>query len=264
MSIPGYPSDQVIDRSDDYVYFSNKSAVKVVSEKNKETYLREVQMLKFLANTKVALPLSKTGNFTFSSGRKVRYFVSPKKTALSEWISTSYNPNVIKGLFKDICSLVSILHALELYHNDIKPGNIVLDENITPHLIDFGFSGSLIARKEFATRAIAMKMCGTPKFMSKECYDGSDEPSNPTLTRLSYDSSGIDKRDRDVFALGCLYFFMLTRTNYYEGDGFAKIKEAVISDRHTQFPSYISDADRLLIENMTTQKIKIDQVVAAL
>ena len=260
MSIPGYPSDREIGKSEsDYVYFSsarensrtrnssNKSAVKVVSEKNKETYLREVQMLKFLSPS-IALPVLKSGNFTFSSGRKVRYFVSPKKTALSEWLATSYNPNAVKGIFKEVCVLVSKMHALELYHNDLKPGNIVLDENATPFLIDFGFSGSLIERKEFATRAIAMKMCGTPKFMSKECYDGSD----------------IDKRDRDVFALGCLYFFMLTRTHYFEGDGFAKIKEAVISDRHTQFPSYVSDADRLLIENMTTQKIKIDQVVAAL
>lgn len=45
-----------------------------------------------------------------------------------------------KIIFKQLVKALAYMHSHNIAHRDIKLENIILDENLTPKLIDFGFS----------------------------------------------------------------------------------------------------------------------------
>lgn len=67
-----------------------------------------------------------------------------------------------KKIFKELAKALSYMHSLKIAHRDIKLENIILDENLQPKFIDFGFSTCI----EPSTK---MKIfCGTPSYMAPE------------------------------------------------------------------------------------------------
>ncbi|KAF7105764.1 hypothetical protein CFC21_106542 [Triticum aestivum] len=68
-----------------------------------------------------------------------------------EW-TTRYE--IIKG----ICEGVHYLHGQRIIHMDLKPQNVLLDDNMVPRIADFGLSRRL---SESKSRAITKNMIGT-------------------------------------------------------------------------------------------------------
>lgn len=54
------------------------------------------------------------------------------------------------------------MHSKNIAHRDIKLENVILDEEIEPKLIDFGFSTCLEANQRVKI------FCGTPSYMAPE------------------------------------------------------------------------------------------------
>jgi serine/threonine protein kinase len=61
----------------------------------------------------------------------------------------------------DIANAMSYLHRLHVVHRDLKPGNIVLDDNMRPKVTDFGLAFTLSSTMT-SFRGSEM---GTPAFM---------------------------------------------------------------------------------------------------
>jgi len=62
-------------------------------------------------------------------------------------------------LIKGICEGLHYLHENHIVHLDLKPGNILLDNDMVPKIADFGLSRCF---DENQSRDITSKLIGTP------------------------------------------------------------------------------------------------------
>ncbi len=92
-------------------------------------------------------------------------------------------------------------HEQKVIHRDIKPGNIVMDAQGQPHILDFGLSQSLDNSQ--ATISHTGQPIGTPAFMAPEQVAG--------------DRDQIDHRT-DIYALGVTLYQSLTQRLPFSGD----------------------------------------------
>jgi hypothetical protein len=99
---------------------------------------------------------------------------------------------------------VAAVHACGLIHRDIKPANVILHDDGSPRLVDFGLAAHLGSRR-------LRWICGTPAYMPPEQARG--------------EGDRIDQRS-DVFALGAVLYFLLTGRAPYAGTTAGEIVEA--------------------------------------
>ncbi len=93
------------------------------------------------------------------------------------------------AIIKDILDALDAAHQHGIVHRDVKPSNVLLDENHRPFLIDFGIA--IAVGEERRTRA--GQPVGTPTYMSPE------QITHPLR---------IDHRS-DVYNAGCVLYRML-------------------------------------------------------
>ena len=111
-------------------------------------------------------------------------------------------------LLKQVCHSLAEAHSRGLVHRDIKPANIFvcrmgLDYDVVK-VLDFGLvQQARLDRAEDLTKSLASMggLVGTPAFMAPESLSG-DAP--------------VDHR-ADLYALGCVAFFLLTGQHVFHG-----------------------------------------------
>lgn len=89
-------------------------------------------------------------------------------------------------------------HARGVIHRDLKPGNILFDDEVNAYIADFGIARLAQATVSFTGSAVI----GTPAYMSPEQGRGDKD---------------IDGRS-DVYALGAMVYHMLTGSMPFEAD----------------------------------------------
>ncbi|XP_037465557.1 uncharacterized protein LOC119337499 isoform X1 [Triticum dicoccoides] len=104
-----------------------------------------------------------------------------------EWIERY---RVIKG----ICKGLNYLHNQNILHLDLKPGNILLDEHMTPKITDFGQSRCI---EENQTRFMTNNVRGTLGYWAPEWHENEGEVLQVT-------------RKFDLYSLGVIIMELLT------------------------------------------------------
>lgn len=132
----------------------------------------------------------------------------------------------------DLADALTRAHRLKVIHRDIKPANVLMAEDGTPRLTDFG-----VARMDSRTRLTQTgTMMGTILYMSPEVCEGKD----------------IDARS-DIWSFGAVLFEILTGKNPFEAEHAAGVMYAILN-RPTpnirELRPDIPEALATLIENM--------------
>lgn len=104
-------------------------------------------------------------------------------------------------VFMALCDAVSYAHGRLVIHRDLKPGNVLIDAEARPHLLDFGIARLLDdAVYEQTTTVWPL----TPSYAAPEQLRGETQT---TAT--------------DIFGLGGLLYFLLTESSPWQGEGAA-------------------------------------------
>jgi WD40 repeat protein len=104
---------------------------------------------------------------------------------------TPLPPTEAAALVETLARAMATAHAAGLVHRDLKPANVLLTEDGTPKVTDFGLAKRLDAAGPTATGAVM----GTPSYMAPEQAGGKSKDIGP-LT--------------DVYALGAILYECLT------------------------------------------------------
>lgn len=146
-----------------------------------------------------------------------------RKRKLDEQTARFYLAEVILAL--------EYLHAQDIIYRDLKPSNILLDEQGHVKLADFG-----LAKENVNNQNLAMTLAGTPAYLPPE-----------TINKQGTSKSG------DIYGIGPLLYEMLTgMPPYYSRDIdqlFNNIKYSQLS-----FPPFVSQTAKELI-NLVMNKI---------
>lgn len=120
-----------------------------------------------------------------------------------------------------VCEAVSYAHSKGIIHRDLKPGNILICEDATPRLLDFGIAKILDTQPDAETTQTAAGWLLTPEYASPEQIKG--EPVTPAT---------------DVYCLGGVLYAMLTgqKPHQFTGTDPLEIRK-VICDVEVPSPS---------------------------
>lgn len=95
-------------------------------------------------------------------------------------------------LFVKVCDAVQYLHQNFVVHRDLKPGNILIDENGTPRLLDFGVAKILELPSLQDTLPPTLMRMMTPSYASPEQFRG--------------ETTGVPS---DIYGLGAILYELL-------------------------------------------------------
>src|SRR5262249_19078632 len=96
-------------------------------------------------------------------------------------------------LFLKVCSAVDLAHRHQIIHRDIKPGNVLVNEDSEPKLLDFGIAKLLSVNSDDGITTVAAERRLTPMYAAPEQNEG--QPATIAT---------------DVYSLGALLYELLT------------------------------------------------------
>ncbi len=155
--------------------------------------------------------------------RQFLYYVTEfvNGQTLRQWISEHPQPDIreVREIVKQIAAGLRVFHRHEMLHQDLKPENIMLDQNGMIKIIDFG-STKIAGIAEITTPLERVGLLGTKNYTAPEYLLG-----QPGSNRS------------DIFSLGVITYEMLTGKLPF-GDMFDNVvDQRRIANLH-YYPSY--------------------------
>jgi tetratricopeptide (TPR) repeat protein/tRNA A-37 threonylcarbamoyl transferase component Bud32 len=143
------------------------------------------------------------------------------------------------SIAKQVCEGLTEAHRLGVVHRDLKPQNIMVDEEGNARIMDFGIARSIRAKGITG----AGVMIGTPEYMSPEQVEGKE----------------VDQRS-DIYSLGIILYEMATGHVPFEGDTAFTIGVKHKSERPRNprelNPQLPEDLSRVILRCLEKDKVK--------
>ena len=140
---------------------------------------------------------------------------------LAEIVKRAATVTVVRKLrwIEQVCSALGYAHQRRVIHRDVKPSNLMVDQDGLIRVVDFG-----IARIVGGSLTKMSTVIGTPGYMSPEQLQG----------------GAIDSRS-DIFAVGAVLYELLSYHEAFQGDTPHAIMHRVITADPPPLPSCCPD-----------------------
>jgi len=159
---------------------------------------------------------------------------------LEQWIEdqTELDLTVIRNIVSQAVSGLRAFHRMDMLHQDIKPGNIMITPEGLVKIVDFG-STKIAGIADISTPIERKELLGTKNYTAPEYLI-----EQPGTTQS------------DLFALGCIIYEMITGKLPY-GDGLAKasdqrslncLKYRSITNHKANVPHWVDKAIRTAVQ----------------
>jgi eukaryotic-like serine/threonine-protein kinase len=148
---------------------------------------------------------------------------------------------------RGIAEALRVIHVFGILHRDLKPANVMLREDNSPVLIDFGLARRSV---EVGTTSVG-QVLGSPYYISPEQSQGLK----------------VDART-DLYSLGVMFFEMLTGHRPYIGKTAMEIMEQHAAAPVPRLPSHVALqqalVDRLMAKELSNRYASADELLADL
>jgi serine/threonine protein kinase len=141
------------------------------------------------------------------------------------------------GIVEQIARALHHAHLQGLVHRDIKPHNILIEENGQPAVTDFG-----LAIREEERRQFRGKVAGSPAYMSPEQVRG--------------DTHQVDGRS-DIWSLGVVLYELLTGRRPFSAPNVSELLDAIRQDQ-VKPPRQIDDSVPVELERIILRCLEKD------
>jgi len=138
--------------------------------------------------------------------------------------------SVAKFYIAEVMLALEYLHSMDILYRDLKPANVLIDEQGHAKLADFG-----LAKENVTQNNPAMSYAGTPMYLPPE-----------TIA-----SKGASKAS-DVYGLGPMLYELITGSPLYYSNDISTIHQR-ISQAKITFPPYVSDIAKDFIVSVTNK-----------
>jgi serine/threonine protein kinase len=170
---------------------------------------------------------------------------------LEHWVRTNgpLDAATILRVTGQLAEGLAAAHRRGLVHRDIKPGNVLVGENIDRVWItDFGLARAADSMTLTRTGVIA----GTPHYMSPEQAQG----------------AAVDHRS-DLFSLGCVLYFLCTGKPPFDAENTLAVLHKIVSDHAAPLathrddlpPSFVSLVHQLLRRSPDRRPVDCEAVI---
>jgi len=165
--------------------------------------------------------------------RRFLYYVMEyiEGKTLEQWMADQTEPDltVIRNIVSQAVSGLRAFHRLDMLHQDIKPGNIMITAEGLVKIVDFG-STKIAGMADVSTPIERKELLGTKHYTAPE-----------------YLIDGVGTTQSDLFALGCVSYEMITGklpygkaiANAETPSAFKKLKYIPISHHVANIPGWI-------------------------
>ncbi len=157
----------------------------------------------------------------------VMEFISGKQ--LSSYIKQKIELSFENKLYiiNQIAYALDYVHQCGILHRDVKPENILITDNLTVKLSDFG-----ICKVSNSGITMTTDVLGSPAYMSPESFDS---------------AKTIDQR-ADIFSLGVICYELFTGVRPFQGETFYQLLESIREKKpeaprklNPQLPAWLQD-----------------------
>ena len=155
-----------------------------------ERFLMEEWIARRINNAHVLKPCPRTRK------RHYLYITTEyiKGQTLKQWMIDNPRPDMetVRGIIEQIAAGLRAFHRQEMFHQDLRPDNVMIDETGTVRIIDFG-SVRVAGLMEVATPIDQDNLLGTAQYTAPECFLGE-----------------AGSKQADLFSLGVICYQMLS------------------------------------------------------
>ena len=147
--------------------------------------------------------------------------------SLAQWIREKWSGkgaavSEVTPIVKQIASALDYAHGEKVLHRDVKPANVMIDENGKVKVLDFGLA-SKVRSSQTSLSINVSNSSGTPNYMPPEQF------------KAQYPRPASDQ-----YALAAMTYEMLAGHLPFEADNFEVLRAAVLNEEPEQ-PDEISD-----------------------